>query len=250
MIGSVSTLGTLEFAAPATAARGTALHVLSNGNVTVSAQANEIATAASVFVAKDGVMTYAGGAFTYGTVENVHAVDGLLDIQCPFSGTCGITFLGEGTVKLAQVVAPAEGTSVVTLKGGITLEPGSWETEAVSLAVAENGTASIKVDESFTLNCALTSGVRSHLRKTGAGTLNFPKAYVFPGEFKVVEGTIGVTGDLAAAAENGFVDVLTAKELTGDIAVPDGYRFKLAANSDGSTTLKVGKKRGLMLILR
>lgn len=250
MIGSTATMATLDFAVPVSNARGTALHVLSNGNVTVSAQANEIATAASIFVAKGGTMTYSGGAFVYGTVENVHAVDGLLEIQCPFSGTCGITFLGEGTVKLAQVVAPESGSSVVTLKGGVTLEPGSWATEAVSLAVAENGTASIKVDEAFTLNCALTGGIRSHLRKAGAGVLNFPKACVFPGEFKVVEGTVGVTGDLAAAAEEGFVDVLTAKELTGDISVPDGYKFKLAGNPDGSTTLKIAKKGGLMLIFR
>jgi len=253
MIGGTATVGSLCFYERRIniITRATALHVLRGGSLTVGSQAHEINVPAAMFVEGGGTLTFAGGAFTYSTEENEHVVDGLLDIQAPFSGSEDISFTGTGVVNVARAVAPSSGSSVVRLSGGVTLKAAAWETDRISLQVPVGETASIFVEDGATCSFGdlIAVGRDAKLRKTGPGPLNFSSPASVDGAVEVQSGTIGVVGALKEATANGYVDVLTAADIVGDIHVPKGYAMRIAKTPAGLKVLRMRAKKGVVVVV-
>ena len=88
------------------------------------------------------------------------------------------------------------------------------------------------------------------LVKAGAGTLVFETTGNTVAErFTVEEGTLALGPSLAANAD--WTDVLTAKEIVlSDGCMADGFKMKIVVNDDGTATLQMKPKRGLVLLVR
>lgn len=252
MIGGTATVGSLYFyQRRINMTRATALHVLRGGSLTVGSQAHEINVPAAMFVEGGGTLTFAGGAFTYSTEENEHVVDGLLDMQAPFSGSADISFTGTGVVNVARAVAPSSGSSVVRLSGGVTLKAAAWETDRISLEVPTGETASIFVEDGTACSFGdlIAVGRDAKLKKTGPGPLNFSSPASIAGSVEVQSGTIGVAGALKEVAAHGYVDVLTAADITGDVHVPEGYAMRISKTPGGLKVLRIREKKGFVLLV-
>lgn len=233
----------------------TALRVLSGGSLAVSGQVTANNGSGTIVVEGGGTMTFAAGdgaAFAYSTAECRHVVDGLLDIKAPFGGSTDIGFIGTGVVQVARIVAPDAGTSAVKLSGGVTFRPAAWETDAITLAVpaGEEGVLLVDADATGDLGGLISVGRDAKLVKTGAGSLRFAAPATVDGTVDVQSGLIEVTGDLKEAAASGYVNVLTAADITGTIQVSETYRVRIVDAANGAKTLCMKEKHGMLLLFR
>lgn len=254
LIGGVATAGTVRVVAPGSYARGTVLHVLNGGNMTVGNQTNEIAVASSIVVAPGGSLTFAAGtsaAFRYKTVANEHVVDGLLEIQAPFSGSADIGFIGTGVVNTASIVDPESGSSTVRLAGGITLKNAAWNAENIKLAVPVGESAVVTNTGSAAFELAKVSEVGTDATLTlQTDALKFSEVgKSVDGIVRIAANSLVITDDIAATAKSGYVNLLTAQDIVGELTAPEGYAFQLEDNGT-SKTLKIRQRVGMMFYFR
>jgi len=197
-------------------------------------------------------LVFADGAFTYSEVENQHVVDGLLDIRAPFSGLVDIAFTGTGVVNIARAVAPSAGASVVKLSGGVTLKVSEWETDRITLAIPSGETATLDVEAVATgfSGGLIEVGRDAKLVKAGLGSLRFASPVTVDGVVDVQSGGIAVDGALKEASSNGYVDVLTAADITGTVEVPEGYAFCIVESPEGGKTVRIKRKKGLVFVIK
>ena len=91
---------------------------------------------------------------------------------------------------------------------------------------------------------------KGDVTKTGEGTLVFDTVgNTVDYRFTVEEGTLALGPTLAANTD--WTDVLTAKEFAGlDECMADGFKMKIVVNGDGTATLKMKPKGGMLLLIR
>ncbi len=256
LVGASATVGSILFNAPRLSGvtRATTLHVVEGGSMSVGMQSHDLAVKASMVVEGGGSLVFADGdgAFTYSTIENEHVVDGLLDIRAPFSGSVGIAFTGTGVVNIARAVAPSSGASVVKLSGGVTLKVSEWETDRITLSIPSGETATLDVEAVATgfSGGLIEVGRDAKLVKAGLGSLKFASPVTVDGVVDVQSGGIAVAGALKEASSDGYVDVLTAADITGTVEVSEGYAFCIVESPEGSKTVRIRRKKGLVFVIK
>jgi len=252
--GGKASVGTVRLNAKQPNARATALHVLDGGEMTSGCQSNEITVASSIIVEGGGklvVSNQTDAAFRYSTVENNHVVDGLLDIQAPFSGSANIGFIGTGVVNIASIVDPETGSSVVKLAGGVTLKNTAWTAENISLAVVTGETATVVNNGSSAFDLKHVNSIgRDAELALATDALKFSEAdKAVDGIVKIDTDAIELSDDLAQAARSGFVTLLTAQDIIGELPTIDGYVMQIDDNGS-SKALKIRQRTGMMFIFR
>jgi hypothetical protein len=254
IVGASASVGSIMFNSPrlSDVTRATSLHVVDGGSMNVGMQSHDLAVAASMVVEGGGSLVFADGAFTYSEVENEHVVDGLLDIRAPFSGSVDIAFTGTGVVNIARAVAPSAGASVVKLSGGVTLKVSEWETDRITLSIPSGETATLDVEAVATgfSGGLIEVGRDAKLVKAGLGSLKFASPVTVDGVVDVQSGGIAVDGALKEASSNGYVDVLTAADITGTVEVPEGYAFCIVESPEGGKTVRIRRKKGLVFVIK
>lgn len=254
LVGASAAVGSILFNSPRLpdVTRATTLHVVEGGSMSVGMQSHNIEVKSSMVVEGGGSLVFADGAFTYSTIENEHVVDGLLDIRAPFSGSVGIAFTGTGVVNIARAVAPSTGTSIVKFSGGVTLKVSEWETDLITLAIPAGEIATLDVESvaiGFPGNL-ITVGRNAKLVKAGSGPLKFAAPVTVDGVVDVQSGSIALAGALKEASTSGYVDVLTAADITGTVDVPEGYAFCVVENPEGGKTVCIKRKKGLVFVVK
>jgi hypothetical protein len=254
IVGASASVGSILFNSPrlSDVTRATSLHVVDGGSMNVGMQSHDLAVAASMVVEGGGSLVFADGSFTYSEVENQHVVDGLLDIRAPFFGSVDIAFTGTGVVNIARAVAPSSGASVVKLSGGVTLKVSEWETDMITLAIPSGETATLDVEAVATgfSGGLIEVGRDAKLVKAGLGSLKFASPVTVDGVVDVQSGGIAVDGALKEASSNGYVDVLTAADITGTVEVPEGYAFCIVESPEGGKTVRIRRKKGLVFVIK
>ena len=81
------------------------------------------------------------------------------------------------------------------------------------------------------------------------------RAYMAAGSRTIVfcpatSGGIAVDGALKEASSNGYVDVLTAADITGTVEVPEGYACCIVESPEGSKTVRIRRKKGLVFVIK
>jgi hypothetical protein len=254
IVGASASVGSILFNSPrlSDVTRATSLHVVDGGSMNVGMQSHDLAVAASMVVEGGGSLVFADGSFTYSEVENQHVVDGLLDIRAPFFGSVDIAFTGTGVVNIARAVAPSSGASVVKLSGGVTLKVSEWETDRITLSIPSGETATLDVEAVATgfSGGLIEVGRDAKLVKAGLGSLKFASPVTVDGVVDVQSGGIAVDGALKEASSNGYVDVLTAADITGTVEVPEGYAFCIVESPEGGKTVRIRRKKGLVFVIK
>ena len=218
---------------------------------------------AGLSVAANATATVSGTQFLMES-NNVHYIDGMRTVNCPLTASARQTFLGDGTLQLA------EATGELALEGAMTFVPGSLLGD---VSISLKGEPTIAPEENWTYAGETELSLEGHSKltlATGGYNLTLAKplvsegTLVFAGPGKVVLDTMGISvgkvvcrdgamialGDNLGAA-NGFVDVLTVRDLEPAPVFDERLQTKVRYDAEIHRYIYSVKPRlGLRLIFR
>ena len=269
--------------------RGRRLTVLPGGSFTVSAQETSLTSASTVSVLGGATMSVAGTALDY-AASSANVVDGTLTVTCPISCAGGVAFRGTGVVVVASFAGATETPGSVSLAGKVRFTPQEWSAPvglkvrdtpifaaADDLALDSQGEAidldmhaTLTVDTgAHTVSVAAPFAGGGDVAKIGSGTLVVASTNAFAGAVHVAAGTLSfaapqtfhrlsfaegaslaISGDLAAEAAIGKVQLLEAKECTGIPELSSAWRVISERSEDGTLTVYVRRNVASRFIVR
>ena len=180
----------------------------------------------------DGLTLYSAGFDTVSAENPDSAVSVLAESKATIGATCDWTY------------GPAAGVTTATTAADRALRTaGVYAPLTIDTEDPETG-----VGHTITFVDPILA--KGDVTKTGAGTLVFDTVgNTVDYRFTVEEGTLALGPTLAANTD--WTDVLTAKEFVGlDACLADGFKMKIVVNGDGTATLKMKPKGGMMLLVR
>ena len=188
----------------------------------------------------------------------------MLTVNCPLTASARQTFLGDGTLQLAEAMGE------LALEGAMTFVPGSLLGD---VSISLKGEPTIAPEENWTYAGETEISLEGHSKltlATGGYNLTLAKplvsegTLVFAGPGKVVLDTMGISvgkvvcrdgamialGDNLGAA-NGFVDVLTVRDLEPAPVFDERLQTKVRYDAEIHRYIYSVKPRlGLRLIFR
>ena len=131
-IGSVAPYSVSETSRPTRVSVLPGAIVNVNGQNWIGGDSNFTATNQAFFgiydVHASATMNVAGELWRWARYENVHFVDGELNVSCPMQTTVRQTFRGAGEISLACARADASAASEFKFADAVTVRPASWQT--------------------------------------------------------------------------------------------------------------------------
>lgn len=249
------------------ATRRSRLTVMPNAALTVQNQTADqpfnTVGVAGLSVAVNGAATVSGTEFLMES-NNVHYIDGTLTVNCPLVASAKQTFLGEGTLKIAEAAGD------LALEGAMTLVPGA---DMGTVAVAFKGEPTVAPEGDWTYVGETTFALEGHSMLTlvpGGHTLTLAKPFVsegtlaLKGDGKVIIGTTGLSvgkvvcrngakialgGALKDAQD--YTDVLTVRDPEPAPVFDETVRTKVRYDATRNRYVYSAKqRRGLILLFR
>ncbi|MFA7174123.1 MAG: hypothetical protein WC340_12080 [Kiritimatiellia bacterium] len=294
-IGGISSLGQFKADKYRTVGKGQSngrravLRILPGGDVTFEDQNFNQTEYCAVTVMGGGKLTVKGGCYGWRTA-GTHGVDGVLDVQAPFSANADQTLTGTGVVSFASAKSDATGSAVLRVGGGVTFALGAWETVSFG---AEANTFTIAVEGDATLSGAdggvygLIAGVTTATTPAARALTVAPQATLVidvpAGKTFVLDDPLVARGRVIkrgagvlalGSALNDFTGGFTLEQGTLGLAPslaqgaarnwtavgtfpdeidflsPDGVKIKVESNTDGTSTLYMKLRAGFLILLR
>lgn len=253
-----------------TGGRASRLTILPGADFSVFDQGSNQTIKACYNVCNGAVMTVAGQCWSWSKKENVHFVDGELNVSCPMQTTARQTFRGAGAIKATCFQSDAEGAGAFKFADAVTVRPASWITvregadNPLRMIVRDNVTIGAKADWTYgpqpdfttatvAADRALTieGGAKSHVTfDTEGHVITLADPIVAEKWSTVVKAGAGSL--VLAASGNGLEDAdLELK--AGSVAIDAAQTFRKVKFSGGtielSGALKTAAESGFVPVL-